>query len=372
MNTPSPVCFFFGANTPKGFSGFHQTDLYDPRDGWVAFLIKSGAGTGKSTFMHRVLDELTAMELSVESVVCSSDPHSLDAVICHDMKLCVIDATSPHIIEPVAYGECEQLVPFGCCLRADGALAQADAWFEAADACKASHARCCRFLSAAAVLLDNNRRLQESTVLSDKLDTAAARLAAKEFGGAGGRKGRITRRFLSAVTPDGHVFLKDTPTALCPRIYAFLDEHGAVASSMISRLCERAVAAGHDGILCPCPLSEEKGEHLLIPSLGVGFLTSNSHHRIDYPVFRRIHATRFTDSVSLKAKKQQLSFNRRAADELIGEAVAAMRDAKAHHDRMEQLHSAVMDWESYRVIAEDTLDTIRHIVKQRIDAAKKV
>jgi len=58
--------------------------------------------------------------------------------------------------------------------------------------------------------------------------------------------------------------------------------------------------------------------------------------------------------------------------ELIGEAVAAMRDAKAHHDRMEQLHSAVMDWESYRVIAEDTLDTIRHIVKQRIDAAKKV
>ncbi len=372
MVTPSPICFFFGANTPKGFVGFHQTDLYDPRNGWAAFLIKSGAGTGKSTFMHRVLEELNAMGLSVETIVCSSDPSSLDAVVCEDIRLCVVDATSPHILEPVAYGECEQLVPFGCCLRTEDALAQAGAWFEAADACKASHARCCRFLSAAAVLLDNNRRLQENVLFFDKLTAAALRLAQKEFGDAADRKGHITHRFLSAITPDGHVFLKDTPTALCPKLYAVLDEHGAVSSALIGTLCEHAVSAGHDVILCPCPLNEKKWEHLLIPSLGIGFLTSNTHHPIDYPVFRRIHAARFIDSNALKTKKQQLSFNRRAAADLIAEAVSASCDAKAHHDRMEQLHSTVMDWETYQVIAEDSLDILRHLAKQRIDAAGKI
>lgn len=371
MTTPSSVCFFFGANTPKGFIGFHKTDLYDPRDGWVSFLIKSGAGTGKSTFMNRVLQELTAMGVQPECVLCSSDPSSLDAVVCRELKLCVADATAPHVIEPTAYGECEQLVPFGCCLK-PAALSQADEWFEAADACQQGHARCCRFLQAAAVLLDNNRRLQEHVLLDDKLSAAVKRLASKELPAASHQKGRITRRFLSAVTPDGLVFLKDTPTALCPRLYALLDEHGAVASALIKDLCDRAVSAGCDVILCPCPLLENVYEHLLIPSLGVGFLTSNSRHTVDYPVFRRIHASRFTDTDALKEKRQQLSFNRHAAKDLLTAAVRAAADAKHHHDRMEQLHRAVMDWDTYRVIADETLDTVCRIAKSRIDEAVNI
>ena len=372
MTTPSPVCFFFGANTPKGFVGFHRTDLYDPRDGWVSFLIKSGAGTGKSTFMNCVLQKLTALGYPPECVLCSSDPSSLDAVVCRELKLCVADATAPHVIEPTAYGECEQLIPFGCCLKPDEALSQADAWFEAADACQQGHVRCCRFLQAASVLLENNRRLQEHALRGDKLSAAVKRLASKEFPAVSQTKGRITRRFLSAVTPNGHVFLKDTPTALCPRLYVLLDEYGAVASALINQLCDAAVSAGHDVTLCPCPLLDNAYEHLLIPSLGVGFLTSNSYHTVDYPVFRRIHASRFTDTDRLREKKQQLSFNRRAADDLVSAAVRAAADAKHSHDRMEQLHSAVMDWETYRVIADDALDTVCRIAKSRIDATMNI
>ena len=42
--TKTPIRFFMGANTPGGFVGYLD-DLYDPADGWRAYLIKSGPGT---------------------------------------------------------------------------------------------------------------------------------------------------------------------------------------------------------------------------------------------------------------------------------------------------------------------------------------
>ncbi len=358
------IRFFFGANTPHGFVGFHKTDLYDPRDGWVAFLIKSGAGTGKATFMRRVLSELTAKGLAAETVYCSSDPTSLDAVVFRDIKLCVMDATSPHILEPYAWGECEQLVPFGCCLQTDITLAQTDEWYEAADACTAAHARSCRFLAAAGSLLDNNRLLAQNALNGPKTDAVAARLVMKECE-RGDTPGE-TRRFLSAVTPEGYVFFKETAAALCPKLYVLEDEYGAVAARFMTALRKQFLQAGQSIITCFSPLSQEAPSHILIPSIGVGFLTSNSRETVDFPVFRRLHASRFTDNEMLRDKKQQMRFNRRAAAEMLREAVQCVTDAKAHHDRMEALHIAAMDWEKWQAIADETMETIVRVADKRM------
>ena len=356
--------FFFGANTPSGFVGFHKTDLYDPRDGWVAFLIKSGAGTGKATFMRRVLSELTANGLEAETIYCSSDPSSLDAVVFRDIKLCVMDATAPHVLEPYAYGECEQLVPFGCCLRADVTLTQTDEWFEAADACAAAHARSCRFLSAAGSLLDNNRLLAQHALNGAKTDAVAARLATRECDC--GESPRETRRFLSAVTPDGYVFFKETAAALCPRLYVLEDEYGAVRARFMASVRERLLQEGQEIVTCFSPLSPNAPSHILVPSAGVGFLTSDSRETVDFPVYRRLHASRFTDNDALREKKQQMRFNRRAAAEMLSEAVRCAADAKAHHDRMEALHIAAMDWDKWQAIADETMADILWIAKARI------
>ena len=355
--------FFFGANTPNGFIGFHKTDLYDPRDGWVAFLIKSGAGTGKATFMRQVLSELTAKGLDAETIYCSSDPSSLDAVVFRDIRLCVMDATAPHVLEPYAYGECEQLVPFGCCLQTDVTLAQIDEWYEAADACAAAHARSCRFLAAAGSLLDNNRLPAQQALNGAKTDAVAARLVARECD----RRDtpRETRRFLSAVTPDGYVFFKETAAVLCPKLYVLEDEYGAVSARFMATVRERLLQAGQEIVSCFSPLAQEAPSHILVPSIGVGFLTSNSRETVDFPVYRRLHASRFADNDALREKKQQMRFNRRAAADMLSEAVRCAVDAKVHHDRMEALHAAAMDWDKWQAIADETMADILRIAAKR-------
>ena len=76
METDMPVRFFLGANTPAGFVGYLD-DLYDCRDGWRAYLIKSGPGSGKSTLIRTVMQHMVRLGYDAEAILCSSDPQSL-------------------------------------------------------------------------------------------------------------------------------------------------------------------------------------------------------------------------------------------------------------------------------------------------------
>ena len=340
----TPVRFYLGANTPVGFIGYLD-DLYDPADGWQAYIIKSGPGTGKASLMRTVMNAMAELGQEPEAIYCSSDPRSLDGVLFPKLKIGIIDGTSPHIIEPKYWGAVEQIVNLSECMDGELLHKQYKAIMAATDACSAMHARCRKFIGAAASLLGDSARILMEYTDADKVARTAARIAAREFGGHGEQPGRERRRFLSAVTPEGIVTFHETLQALCPRIYAVEDEYGAASRLLLADLRQRALDAGLDIITCACPLAPyDKLEHLIIPSLGLGFTTSNGWHKADYPVYRRVHAARFTDAEGMRSNRQILSFNRRAARELLGEAIQIAADAKAQHDKMEQFNIRAMDW----------------------------
>lgn len=242
------------------------------------------------------------------------------------------------------------------CMDAERLVGQAPAIIAATDACSALHARCRKFIGAAAALLGDSLRIAQDCTDVPKVIRTADRLADREFPAARGERGREKRRFLSAVTPEGIVTFQETIGALCPRIYALEDEYGAASRLLLAGLRERALDAGLDIITCACPLfPADKLEHLLVPSLGVGFTTSNSWHKADFPVYRRIHAARFTDGDRLRGKRQTLSFHRRAARELLGAAVDTAAQAKRVHDEMEAFNIRAMNWEKADAITHRTV-----------------
>lgn len=364
METDMPVRFFLGSNTPAGFVGYLD-DLYDCRDGWRAYLIKSGPGSGKSTLIRTVMQHMVRLGYDAEAILCSSDPQSLDGAVFRQLKLCLFDATAPHIIEPHYWGAVEQIVNLSAC--SDGSLLyeRREGVREASDACSALHARCRRFLGAAASLLSDNARTALEYTDADKISRSAARIAAREFGSSHAGEGREWRRFLSAVTPQGMLTFHETLQSLCPRIYSLEDEYGASSRLLLAELRQRALDAGLEIFTCACPLSPaDKPEHLLIPSLGVGFTTSNSWHKADFPVYRRVHAARFTDMEALRQKKQRLSFNRRAARELIGEAVTLLEGAKQVHDQLESYTKEATDWEMVNETTLWVLAEFTHIAEE--------
>ncbi len=354
----APVRFFLGSNTPTGFVGTTKT-LYKP-DGWRVYILKSGAGTGKSTLLRRVYEQLTAAGEEAEVFCCSSDPDSLDAVRFPARRLFLIDGTAPHSVEPAYWGAVEQIVPLSLCMS-DSLREKTSAIIELTDQNRALHRRCRGYLRAAASLLGESRHIEGESLDREKVCRFAHRLAVSEWqtGTADSEPIECELRFLSAFTPDGWTTFYDTLQALCPRIYAIEDEQGAAAALLLSELERAAAADGKRCIACPCPLFPDEGpEHLLLPELGLAFTTSNSFHKVDFPIFRRIHASRFLDTEQLRRRRGLLSFQRRAAAELLQEATALSAQAKAVHDRLEQYSAAAMDWQRYEQLTTELLMNI--------------
>lgn len=354
----APIRFFLGSNTPTGFVSTTQT-LYAPNN-WRVYLLKSGAGTGKSALLRRVYEQLTAQGEEAEVFCCSSDPDSLDAVRFPARRLCLIDGTSPHDVEPSYWGAVEQIIPLSLCMN-DSLRKNASAIIALTDENRALHHRCCNYLRGAASMLGKNRRIEADCLDREKVYRFARRLAVAEWRSGLSDKPFVESeyRFLSAFTPEGWITFYDTLQALCPRIYAIEDEQGVAATLLLCELQKVATADGNRCIVCPCPLFPNKGpEHLLLPELGLAFTTSNSFHKVDFPIFRRIHASRFLDTEKLRRHRQQLSFNRRAAVELLQEASALSAQAKAVHDQLEQYSNTCMDWERYEQLCAELLSKI--------------
>ena len=356
----APIRFFLGTHTPTGFVGTPREHLYDAQNGWRALLLKGGPGSGKSTLLKRLYTAF-ADEGDCEVFCCAGDPESLDAVRIPGRKLFVIDATAPHNMDPYYWGAVEQPVCLSACADSTALHKQADKILPLADEITRLQTQCGRYLRAAATVFSNSHRIQTDTINRDKIFRLAKRIALVEWGKPekSTLPGHVVKRFLSAVTPDGLVTFYETLQSLCPRIYAVEDEQGAAGLLLLSALQEAAVTAGFTCISCPCPLFPNDGpEHLLIPALGLGFTTSNSFHKVDFPVFRRVHASRFCDVEELREKRQRLSFNRRAAVELLSEACALAATAKQLHHQLESYTTAAMDWEAYHTLCDALQETL--------------
>lgn len=88
---------FFGTNTPEGAVNVVSEILADIQH---AYFIKGRAGTGKSTFMKKVLQASLDKGLDIELYYCSFDPSSIDMVLVRELSFCIFDSTNPHEFFP--------------------------------------------------------------------------------------------------------------------------------------------------------------------------------------------------------------------------------------------------------------------------------
>lgn len=351
------VSFFMGANTPTGFYSLFD-GLFSARDGWRAYVIKGGPGTGKSTLMKKIAAEADARGLYCERIHCSSDPCSLDAVILPGSKIAVADGTPPHTIEPSYPGVCETLVDLGA-YRDDRLLREhAQEVIARTDLNSAEHRKCIGFLAAAKSVTDDANRFICASLRLDKLKKFAAKLAQNSFGAVSDRSGREKRRFLSALTPEGGVIFGESFNALCEKHTVLEDEYGIASSLLLHILKDAALERGHDCFVCLCPTDPQRIEHLLIPSLSAGYFTSNSYHTYEGVPDMAVDCGRFSDADVLKRHKNRIAFDRRAAQEMLDEAVGKLANAKKIHDELERYYIEAMDFDRLGEAGEALIEEI--------------
>lgn len=88
---------FFGASTPDGSVNYIDNITKDLSS---RYFIKGRPGTGKSTFLKKLLKAIEKNGYASEVYRCSLDTKSLDMVLCPELSFCVFDSTAPHEMFP--------------------------------------------------------------------------------------------------------------------------------------------------------------------------------------------------------------------------------------------------------------------------------
>lgn len=345
------VDFFMGALGPKGFKGYF--DWLDTQEQVPLYLIKAGPGCGKSTLMSRLAQ---ASPLPVERIHCSSDPDSLDGVIFAQPRAAIIDATAPHVVEPAYPGAVQQVVDLHHTLDADYLTAHRGKIVALFQRCSALQEQAGRSIRAAAALLEDSRRIAAPLVNEEKLLGWAKRLGARKLPHTD-HAGSESIRLLSAVTPKGRMVFLNTVETLASERIVLHDEQGAAAPLAMALLRQMALERGYAVITCPCPLRDGVIDHLLIPELGLAFLTGNSWHPMELENRQNVHCTRFLEKGALRSQRARLRFDRRAAAELLELASASQRQAKASHDELESYYRTAADFSRLDEIAARLTET---------------
>lgn len=350
--------FFLGANTPVGFYSLFD-ELYCPEDGWRMYIIKGGPGTGKSTLMKKIASECDRRGLYCERIFCSSDPESLDAVIIESMKISIADGTSPHTLEPKYPGAVESVLELGR-FRDDGLLrGHKEEIISKTKENSLCHKRCIDFLAAAKSAHNDSLSLCIASMRMERLHKFAEKLGENKLKSYGSGEGRVKKRFLSAITPEGFTVFTDTFTGLCENAVILKDPFACASGVILKILSLKATEQGLDHIVCYSPLSPGFSPlHLIIPSLSLGFFTRDSLHGECAVKGAEVDCLRFFNTEMLSSHKNRLAFNKRSFREFMSEAEEKLRAAKTVHDELETYYKASMDYCAVNQYGEEIISEI--------------
>ncbi len=346
------AAFFMGTNTANGYFSLFP-ELFDAKDGWTVYLIKGGPGTGKSGLMKLIAQQAEERGLIVQRVFCSSDPQSLDAVRIPARKVCLLDATAPHTLDPQYPGASETIVNLGEAWDREKLRANAQRIITLTDSNKALHRRSVLFLEAAACAMEDSRRRALRNLNVEKIERYAQRFAARELS-AGDRKGKETRCFLNGCTPNGYLTLFDTAAHYCNRIVRVTDETGAAAGELMDALRRFALGSGVDVLTCLNPfVPNGRPLHIIFPNEQIGFFTDNSLQSFKPYAHKTLRSARFEQDNTALNGRQRLLFNKKAAAQFLGDGIALLDKAKRVHDELERFYIEAMDFEQVNKITED-------------------
>ncbi len=340
------ICYFLGANTRSGFRSLYDGFCSGPDD--YLYIIKGGPGGGKSSFMRKIGEAASRRGYDVEYVVCSGDPDSLDGVYIPQKHVGFVDGTAPHVIEPRNIGADSFYVNLGCFCSCEIAWYDARRITELTAEYRAHYARAYKWLGAAGCVAEAPIAGAYTPEALEKARSRAASSVRREAHGIHRthRTGRVTKRFLSAISGSGDVELYCGLNEAYTHIYG-LDNRLGLAVPYLEAAMAEAGELGIDVIFCPCPLNPETPEAILLPELGVMFTT-----KFTGEPYRHVRLDALGD---IGGVRRELRQKEAIYGALMGEARSALADAKLAHDALEGVYRPYMNFEG---LTRYTLDTI--------------
>lgn len=339
--------YFAASNSAYGFKSYYDS-VFNIKKFAKIYIIKGGPGTGKSYFMKKAGERAESKGYSVTYIYCSSDPKSLDGIIIDELKLAMLDGTSPHAYDAKLPGAVEEIIDLGGFWK-DQTLAGSRKIIESLSRQKSEcFIRAYRYLSAVKDISQNIESLVKPYVKFEKIKKYVERIVKDVESGEGkeeyllansiGMEGKF--RFDSYFENAGIYF----------EIHDFCDTGHMLLSELRSQLSEKRT----DVMLSQNPVMPEYTDALATSPGHITFEINNSVR----DGIRSINMKRFTDYSQMTLIRADIRSAMRMRDNVSELAVSEFEKAKKYHFTLEDIYGAAMDFDSKEEFCKEFIERV--------------
>lgn len=339
--------YFPGGNTSKGFYSYYD-NILSQQEASKIYCLKGGPGTGKSTFMKKIGEEMLKEGCDVDFLLCSSDPDSLDGIVIKGKNAAVIDGTAPHTVDPKNPGAVDVIVNLGEYWNEKGIREKKDEILITNDNIKRCFSEAYKYIRAAAEVYKSIEDIYSMVSKKEEMYKNTAGLIYKELSHKelSLEKGREKKFFASAITPKGMKNTAETLIKRCSNVYILKTPVGMNGNVILEGFKDNAVMRGLDVEIYYCPLNpDRKIEHIVIPQISTAIVTSNEYHEISSVSASIIDMRLYLRYDLLEDNKHTVEKGLEKMRELLDMAVSCLKDAKASHDVLEEIYISNMNFD---------------------------
>lgn len=348
---------FPGGNSCYGFYSFYDQIVSGEVSSKI--ILKGGPGVGKSTFMKKIAQDLSARSFDVEYHWCSSDNQSLDAVVGGNRQVCVLDGTAPHVVDPRYPGAVDYIINLGEYWDAKLIAANRGSITALTDQISLCFRRAYNRLAEAKLAVE-----EWETYIKEATDIQAVNrniLALTEDFLHSAVKNNVAPRhlFAAAITPEGVVSRADTLIERDYSITAVKGSPGSGCQDLLLHAEHSLRLAGVYAEIYHCPFNPAHIDMILIPE-NKTVLINLSAHIVDYEKvlpaskFKRfLDFDQFLDQSLLSPHAKVIAAARDRLNNGIQNSVAFISTAKKYHDELEKNYIPAMDFEAISALQKE-------------------
>lgn len=335
--------YFLSAHTPLGFVS-RLGALCNHQRFERVLLVKGGSESMRSRLIERIAAAAQDMGFEVTRIAGASAGKTEAAFW---QNAAVIDSALPHPIEPQYPSVVEEVLWLGDCMEDKKLILRRNEIIALKTSERELLEQSRRFLSAADALLGDNRRMAREGLDEEKISRQAKRLAQKLFKGSGFCE---TPCILSDCFGALQSCIK-LPDGM--RVISLQDENGCCAPLLLRELFSAARFAGCKVMAGYSPFAPyERLEQLILPELSLAFLTENERLPLPCEPDRVIHSRRFTDKAQLSRFKSRISFNKKAARQMLNRSRELWLEAQEIGQSADRLYEDALNARSFEICCE--------------------
>lgn len=351
---------FLGGNTYKGFHSFFNY-IINKEEANRIICIKGGPGTGKSYLMKRVAAFFLDKGYSVEYNHCSSDEKSLDGIVVPELKIAMLDGTSPHMVDPIYPGAIDEIINMGIALDNDALSLNKKELISVHKEISNNFQRAYKFLSSAKPIHDDWSKLNSEALDYSKIITISDSLKEEVFNKQKSGFGNERHIFATAFTPSGIITFTEDLVAPFKHKFILKGGPGFSKTKILIELGKLAEKKGYFVEYLHDPFNPERIEHILIPEVSVAIVTENEISNCSFNG-KAYNIEDFCYSSILKKNREEIEYDKNMFNDLTDKALKLISNAHIIHDELEAYYIKALNFDILNDIYLSTINKLSRYI----------